>query len=250
MNKTTETNIITGFVTTKDKIDIAYNHTISGHDTVLIIAHGWFMSKDSKAFKEISKSFENSYDTITFDFRGHCKSNGLYSFGHNETKDLSAIINYAKEKYKHIYLMGFSLGSLISIDFCANNDGVEKLILVSAPTDFRRIENNVFSPNAFIPTLKKFEFKRWTSIQFTHPFKKKPIPIEQIGRISIPVLLIGGTNDPIIRIWHNHELFKKANEPKNELVIEGGKHAEDIYLENKELFINSCVHWLTGDINV
>ena len=119
--------------------------------------------------------------------------------------------------------------------------------MVSAPTDFKKIENNVFSPNAFIPTLKKFEFKRWTSIQFTHPFKRKPVPIEQIGKVSMPVLLIGGTNDPIIRIWHNRELFNKANEPKKELIINGGKHAEDIYLENKEIFVNSCIEWLSGD---
>ena len=247
MTTITETNIITGFVTTTDNIKIAYNHYLSGHNDVLIVAHGWFMSKDSKAFKAIAESFKNDFDVITFDFRGHCKSKGLYSFGHNETKDLSAIVDYAKASYKHIYLIGFSLGSLISIDYCANNDNIEKLILVSAPTDFRKIENNVFSPNAFIPTLKKFEFKRWTSIQFTHPFKTKPVPIEQIGKISIPVLFIGGTNDPIIRIWHNKELFIKANESKKELIVEGGKHAEDIYLENKELFVNACLEWLRGN---
>lgn len=247
MTTITKTNIITGFATTADNIKIAYNHYLSGHNAVLIVAHGWFMSKDSKAFKAIAESFKNNFDIITFDFRGHCKSKGLYSFGHNETKDLSAIADYAKASYKHIYLIGFSLGSLISIDYCANNNNIEKLILVSAPTDFRRIENNVFSPNAFIPTLKKFEFKRWTSIQFTHPFKTKPVPIEQIGKISIPVLFIGGTDDPIIRIWHSKELFIKANEPKKELIVEGGKHAEDIYLENKELFINACLEWLRGN---
>lgn len=243
-----ETDVITGFVTTEDNIKIAYNHIITNHKAVLIIAHGWFMSKDSQAFQALSNSFKNEFDIITFDFRGHCKSKGLYSFGHNETKDLSAIVNYAKEKYEHLYLMGFSLGSLISIDFCANNNFIKRLILVSAPSDFKKIENNVFSPNAFIPTLKKFEFKRWTSIRFTHPFKKKPVPVEQIGKISIPVLFIGGTNDPIIRIWHNHELFKRANEPKKELIFENGKHAEDIYLENKESFVKACIDWLRGEI--
>lgn len=247
MTTITKTNIDTGFVTTEDNIKIAYNHYQSGHDTVLILAHGWFMSKDSRAFTEIAEQFENNYNVITFDFRGHCKSNGLYSFGHNETKDLSAIVDYAKANYKHIYLMGFSLGSLISIDYCANNDNIENLILVSAPIDFRKIENNVFSPNAFIPTLKKFEFKRWTSIQFTHPFKQKPVPIEQIDKITIPTLFIGGEKDPIIRIWHNHELFERAIEPKKELIVKGGKHAEDIYLENKELFVKVCLEWFRGE---
>lgn len=247
MNTTIKEEKTSGFVTTSDNIKIAYNHVITGHNTVLIIAHGWFMSKDSAAFVDLSEKFKEHFDIITFDFRGHCKSNGLYSFGHNEVKDLAAIVEYANLKYKQIYLMGFSLGSLISIDFCANNNTVDKLILVSAPTDFKKIENNVFSPNAFIPTLKKFEFKRWTSIRFTHPFKTKPIPLEVIGKISIPKLFLGGEKDPIIRIWHNHELFQKAIEPKKEIVIKNGKHAEDIYLENKEHFVKACLEWFTGE---
>ncbi len=246
---TTETKItkITGFVKTQDDINIAYNHAKSEHKSVLILAHGWFMSKDSEAFVELAKEFENYFDVIAFDFRGHCKSNGLYSFGHNETKDLSAIVDYAKNDYESIYLMGFSLGSLIAINYCAHNEGIKKLILVSAPTDFKKIENNVFSPNAFIPTLKKFEFKRWTTIQFTHPFKTKPIPRQEISKISIPTLFLGGEKDPIIRIWHNHELFNLANEPKKEVVVKDGKHAEDIYLENKKLFVNTCLDWFRGE---
>ena len=119
--------------------------------------------------------------------------------------------------------------------------------MVSAPTDFKKIENNVFSPNAFIPTLKKFEFKRWTSIRFSSPFKNKPVPIDLVGKISVPILFIGGEKDPIIRIWHNHELFEHANGAKKELVIERGKHAEDIYLENEDLFVNTCIDWLNGE---
>ncbi len=242
-----DNNLKSDVLTTEDGVKIAYNHIKNGHEVVLVVAHGWFMSKDSKSFLEIAKSFADYFDVITFDFRGHCKSGGKYTFGHKETLDLSAVIDYAKQNYQHIYLMGFSLGSLISVDFCAKNSGVEKLVLVSAPTDFKKIENNVFSPNAFIPTLKKFEFKRWTSIKFTSPFKRKPVPLELINKIYIPIFFIAGENDPIIRVWHNHKLFEHANSLKKELVVKNGKHAEDIYLENRELFVKSCVDWLNGE---
>lgn len=241
-------NLKSGFLVTDDDVKIAYNHISKGRDTVLVIAHGWFMSKDSWAFLKIAESFAKYYDVITFDFRGHCKSSGKYTFGYKETKDLSAVVDYAKQNYRKVYLMGFSLGSLISIDYCAKrNNNVDKLVLVSAPTDFKKIENNVFSPNAFIPTLKKFEFKRWTSIRFSSPFKNKPVPIDLVGKISVPIFFIGGEKDPIIRIWHNHELFEHANGAKKELVIERGKHAEDIYLENEDLFVNTCIDWLNGE---
>jgi len=236
-----------GVVRTKDNVNIAFNHYEHGCDTVLVIAHGWFMGKDSNAFLQICEDFSKFYDVISFDFRGHCKSSGLYTFGANETNDLEAVVNYAKIKYGKIYLMGFSLGSLVSINYCSSNDCINKLIVVSAPVSFDKIENNVFSPNAFIPTFKKFELKRWTSIRFKLPFAKKPEPVKLVKNINIPIYFIAGENDPIIKCWHNHELFENANNPKKELVVKNGKHAEDIYLENKELFTDTCMHWLNEE---
>ncbi|MBR1680332.1 alpha/beta hydrolase [bacterium] len=229
---------------TSDNVKIACNCFRGGHDEVLIIAHGWFMSKNSKAFMQMSQDFCKYYDVITFDFRGHCDSSGLYTFGAEETKDLEAVVNFAAKKYSKIYLMGFSLGSLISINYCALNEKIKKLIVVSAPVNFKKIENNVLSPNAFIPTLKKFEFKRWISVRFKHPFAKKPEPINLVDKINIPIFFIAGEKDPIIRQWHNAELYEHANNPKSVLVFKNGKHAEDIYLENREIFVKNCVDWL------
>ena len=45
------------FLKTADKIKIALNHYDFGRENVLIIAPGWFMTKDSDAFCQISKSF-------------------------------------------------------------------------------------------------------------------------------------------------------------------------------------------------
>ena len=243
-------NICSGILTTSDNIKIAYNHISCGHDSILVIAHGWFMSKDSAAFREMSNDFSKNFDVICFDFRGHSKSSGFYTFGARETADLSAVIDYAKQKYNKIYIIGFSLGSLISVNYCAKNSDVDKLILVSAPVLFDKIENNVFSPKAFIPTIKKFELKRWFSIRFLSPFLSKPKPVKLIRKINIPTLFIAGEFDPIIKLWHNDRLYKIAKCIKKKIVIPKGKHAEDLYLEQKEFFLKSCIEWLENDSNV
>lgn len=241
-------NISNGILITSDDVKIAYNHIKTGHKEVVIIAHGWFMSKDSKAFLKMCEDFSEKYDVICFDFRGHCKSSGFYTFGAKETSDLSAVVKYAKEQYEKIYLIGFSLGSLISINYCAKNKDIDKLIVVSSPVLFEKIENNVFSPNAFVPTLKKFEFKRWFSIRFKSPFLKKPKPIKLVRKISIPIFFIAGENDPIIKSWHNKKLFSVAKSPKKEMVIKNGKHAEDLYLECKDIFMSACLNWLESGV--
>ncbi len=229
---------------TSDNIKIACNYFMCGHESVLVIAHGWFMGKDSKYFLQMSEDFSKYFDIISFDFRGHCESSGEYTFGAKETEDLKAVIEFAQKKYKKIFLIGFSLGSLISIDYCSKYKGVDKLIAVSAPIDFKFIENDFLSPNAFVPTIKKIELKRWFSVRCKLPFDKKPSPIRLVRKIKIPTFFIAGKNDPIIKFWHNEKLYKHANSPKLQYLYENGKHAEDIYLENREDFIQKCSDWL------
>jgi len=234
-------------VLTVDKVSVKYDLYNTGHKDVVILAHGWLMTKNAKAFTKMAKDFSKYYDVIVIDFRGHGKSSGKYTFGSKEIKDLKPVIDYAHSKYKKIYLVGFSLGSLISVDYCSKYKNVDKLILVSSPTDFNKIENNMLSPNAFIPTLKKFEWERWTSIRFGNIYDKKIKPIDEISKIKIPIMFIAGEKDPIIKVWHNKELYKKSkSKNKDFFILKNGKHAEDIYLEAPKTFMDICIKFLNS----
>ena len=58
---------------TKDNTKIAVNHYSQGFESVLIVVPGWYMTKDSKAFSDISESFAEKLDVLTMDCRGHGK---------------------------------------------------------------------------------------------------------------------------------------------------------------------------------
>lgn len=45
---------------TKDNIKIEINYFKGGFDSVIVIAPGWCMTKDSKAFFEMEKSFQKN----------------------------------------------------------------------------------------------------------------------------------------------------------------------------------------------
>lgn len=231
-------------IKTADGVDISLNHYKNGHSAVLIICHGWFMSKDSKAFAAMAEDFAKYFDVITFDFRGHCESGGKYTFGAEELNDLKAVSGYASG-YEKKYLIGFSLGALTAIEYCATYKDIAALIAVSAPVSFKNIENKVWKPEAFIPTLKKFELKRWISVRFSRWWRKKTSPVKIIQNVApTPILLIAGEKDPIISARHNEILYKKAVEPKSKALIKNGKHAEDLYLEHREEFLKTCLNWL------
>ncbi len=232
------------FLTTSDSVEIAINHYNGGKGEVLIIAPGWFMTKDCCAFSEMAEIFSAHFDVITMDFRGHGKSKGYYTFSAKEAIDIQTVINFAKAKYKKVYLMGFSLGAAIATVHSAVYKDIDKLILVSAPHSFEKIENHWWTPAAWIPTFKKFELTRWLSIRPSLVIHPKIKPIGAISQIICPTLFMAGENDPTVFPWHTEALFKAAACKKHYELFNGCNHAEDLFLEAHDKFVALSLKWL------
>lgn len=234
-------------LTTCDNKKIAINHYKSSHNTVLIIAPGWFMGKDSKPFKSMAEDFSTYYDVISLDFRGHCHSSGTFTFTCKEPEDLRQVINYAKGQYSKIYLIGFSLGGATATIHTEKEKNIDKLILVSTPVSFDKIENEMWKKEAFIPTIEKFELKTWCKIRPGKFWLKKTNPIDIIQNISpTPILILAGENDPTVHSWHAKALYEKAKEPKKIIIFKQANHAEDLYIKDPQKFVNTCVNWLNN----
>lgn len=235
---------------TSDGIKIAVNHYKSKREQVLIIAPGWTMSKDSKFIEEMSEKFVKSFDVISFDFRGHGKSSGFYTFTRKEPKDLESVVNYAKENYKEIYLMGFSLGGAISILYSALEEIINRLIIVSAPPSFAKIKISMWIKDFFINPFKKYELRRWITVRPNPTIQNKIRPIDVVDKINIPTLFIAGDSDTIILPDDTKSLFGKAKCEKKFELFKNCCHAEDLLYQSKEKFIKTCTEWLMCDENI
>ncbi len=233
-------------ITTQDNIKIAINYYENNFESVVILAPGWFMTKDSKSFRQMSEIFCRYSDVITMDFRGHGHSGGLYTFTSKEVNDLSAVIDFAKGKYKKIYVMGFSLGGAVALIAGAENNSITKIIAISAPSCFEKIENKVWKKEAWIPTLQKCELKRWFSVRPSIIPEKKVRPIDIVERIKCPTLFLAGEKDPTVENWHTKALFTKAVCDKKFELFENCCHAEDLFIQNREKFVTVCCDWLFG----
>lgn len=230
---------------TPDNISIKINHYENGNDEVVIICPGWFMTKDSKSLRNLSEDLLKDFDVISMDFRGHGKSGGAYTFTAKEEADLDAVVKYAKEHYKKVSLMGFSLGAALVLLYSAKNEGIYKNIVISAPSDFDKIENHMYSPHAWIPTLfQKFELKRWLSIRPGNLFLSKGKPIDEIKNVKAPTLFLAGENDPTVFPWHTELLYKEAVCEKSYMLFQKANHAEDLYNDYPQKFMDACKNWL------
>lgn len=231
------------FLTTTDKVRIAISHYKSNKEPVLIIAPGWTMSKDSKFIKKIADNFSNFFDVISIDFRGHGKSSGLYTFSSDEPQDLNTVINYAKNIYQKIFLIGFSMGGAVSIINCAINKNVDSLIVVSAPYSFTRIKHFGWVMDFLKNEFNKYELKILSTLR-PHPFLKKKIrPIDVAGMLDIPTLFIAGEADSIIHLTDTKALFDRVKCQKRFEMFKKCNHAEDLIHQDEDKFVKICLEW-------
>jgi len=233
---------------TPDNINIKINRYDNNNEEVVIICPGWFMTKESKSIKNLAKALFSSVDVITMDFRGHGRSSGVYTFTAKEEIELDIVVEFAKNTYKKVSLMGFSLGGALVLLHGAKDFDINKIIAISAPTDFYKIENHMYSPHAWIPTLfQKFEPGRWFSIRPGNPFLPKNKPIDIIKEVKAPTLFLAGENDPTVFPWHTELLYNEAVCEKSYKLFKKANHAEDLFNDYSEEFINICIQWLKNN---
>ena len=134
--------MIAGCLKTLDNQKIAYYHYKSGHKKVIVIAHGFYASKDSELFRSFSGSFLEEYDVFIFDFRGHGKSSDLFYWTSKEGEDLKAVLNHLKGAYEKMGLIGFSFGGSVSINTAAETGLIDSLICVSTASDAGKVDFN------------------------------------------------------------------------------------------------------------
>lgn len=231
---------------TDDGKRIAFYHYRGGHSKAIIIAHGFFNNKDAFLFKDIAEAINKHYDVITFDFRGHGKSSGLFSWTTHEPLDLRAVISYAKEMhYLKIGVLGFSLGASVALIEASRNSDIDSLIVVSAPHDFWKI-NYHFWEYDMLEDLKLNMGKKGIGkgVRPGNPFLQKIRPIDIVDKISPkPLLFIHGEKDWLIKPKHSKKLFERAGNPKALEIIKDGGHAERIFDVFPQQFENVCIDW-------
>ncbi len=213
----------------KEKICYTKNDHTLNRRTALFI-HG--LGGSSSAWKRYEKKFENEFNTLSFDLRGHGKSFRPsiptdYTID-KFSNDLYKIIK--KERLHKIILVSHSFGNLITLHFIKHHQNLVKaIILVSAdasPEKMKRV--HLLSPLFmaatlfdYIPQIKKtgrhvdykkysqtgdFNIRRMTTDIINTGIRSYALSMKQVyafdienflTKIKIPALIIHGDKDKI-----------------------------------------------------
>lgn len=240
-------DILSGFLLTADRQKVAYCHYKTGHDKVVIIVHGFYNSKDAIILKKLAEALYDDYDIFMFDFRGHGKSSGLYTWTSKEGIDLEAALGYIEGKYMKIALLAFSFGASIAINTLAHDKRVVSLICISPVSDPNKINYQFWKLDLkgdLAYTLFTLEGLKGRGFRPGPFWLKKDKPVDNVAKIEIPILYIHGERDWVIKPWHSQALYNKTRSKKKLTIIKNGPHAEYLFRDYFTQFMAEINNWL------
>lgn len=210
------------------KIETADNGTISARlyengpaRYTILFSHG--NAEDIGHIESFPKKLrELGVSVLVYDYRGYGTSGGSGSEA-NAYSDIDAayayLVTHEGRKPEDIILHGRSLGGAVAVDL-ASRHTVGGLIIESTFTGAFRVLTRY-------PILPFDKFKS----------------IEKISSVTCPVLVIHGTMDSTIPLYHGEQLFEAANEPKYSNWVEGAEH-NNVYDRDEKGYLNSIAKFI------
>ena len=206
------------------KLEGWYIPADSAKGTVALF-HGHGGTK-SGVFKESEEFRKMHYNTFLLDFRAHGNSEGNTStIGYNEAEDVKLAYDFIKEKgEKNIILWGISMGGA-SIAKAMNDYPLQpaKVILempfgsiLGAAEGRLKMMGLPGEPLAAMITF-------WGGVEHGFwAFKMKPT--EFVKKITCPVLIQWGKNDPRVSRKEIDDIYNNISSPKNLVMYDSSGH--------------------------
>src|SRR5690606_38851411 len=107
-------------LTTDDGVRIEAHHDPGPRTLGIVVAHGFTGSWRRPAVRRAATSLSRVGGVVSFDFRGHGRSDGLSTVGDREVRDLAAAVAWARALgYPRVATVGFSMGAAVAIRHAA-----------------------------------------------------------------------------------------------------------------------------------
>ena len=172
---------------------------------------------------------QNNFNILLYDSRRHGESGGKYcTYGYYEKYDVITIIDYllkrADIKTGKFGLFGTSMGAAIAIQAAAIDRRISAVVAENSFATLRKIFDD------YQKRMTKLPFHYLRNIVIIHSelrakFRASEVsPLEAVKKLSIPLLIIYGTEDHLIKHEYSLKLFEAANEPKYLFPINGAAH--------------------------
>ena len=197
----------------------------------IILTHGWGGNSE-KMLPHAEYLNRAGFNVILYDLRGHGDSDSVELTSLNRMLgDFDKIVEYvlsrAEVAENAIGLMGHSIGAAASILQASQDKRIKAVVSSSSFADFDYLAEQTLRSRG----LRRFPFQFFVKIfwrKLAGVVLETISPVDQIGKISVPLLLIHGDEDEVISAAEFEKLSKSARTAEK-VLLEGVGHS-DLYL--------------------
>lgn len=104
----------------------------------VVICHGLTGNKDDPRVVALAERlYDDGYQVVAYDARGHGTSGGTCTLGKLERLDVAAVVDYAGTIGSQVILVGASMGAVAALAYAADNRFLTGVVAISSPGDWR-----------------------------------------------------------------------------------------------------------------
>lgn len=194
----------------------------------VVVVHGFSATRRLEAVVEQARALADAgFVVLTYDGRGHGMSDGECTLGRLEVHDVSAAVAHLRGAAGQIVTVGASMGALAVLSHAVGNGGLAGIVLVSIATSWRSIFTARGAAAALFtrtPAGRAY-MRRTTGTRVSPIWQSSGAPTAQVRRVHVPVAIVHGKKDAMIRPLAAVEVYRAASDPRRLDLVDGMGHA-------------------------
>lgn len=194
----------------------------------VVLAHGFSGTRRGIAVVEQAASLTRAgFVVLTYDARGHGASSGDSTMGRDEVHDLAAAVAHLRRLDPAPITVGASMGAQSVLEYAVTDPRLCGIVLVSAATSWW----SVLTPRGLGVTavlrtaVGRALARRVFGVRIDPRWQASGPATELIGGVGLPVAIVHGLDDPMVRPRAAAELYEAARPPRRLELVRGMGHA-------------------------
>lgn len=219
-------------LTTADQVRLAGRRWLieGGRTTSVVLVHGFCASSDDAAVVGVAEALHGrGHEVVSYDARGHGRSDGECTLGDLERHDVAAAVAMARERTDDVVVVGASMGAIAALRYAATDPELRGVVSVSCPARWSLpITPTAVAAAAMTRTpIGRAFLERVPKVRVARRWTNPEPPVDLVGQLEVPLAVIHGTRDRFISAKASNELYTHATSVCSLDVVDGMGHAYD-----------------------
>lgn len=211
-----------------------------------VVVHGFSGSRRGPGVLEQAQDLlRRGFIVLAHDGRGHGTSEGSCTLGDLEALDVEAVVDHARSLHDKVVLIGASMGAISVLRYAADHPDVDGVVAVSGPSNWKLPLTPMGLASAALTRTHtgRAVAKKRMGVTVSPTFSYPEPPVELVKRITVPLAIVHGRKDKVIRSGAAVELHQASTGPRRLNLVDRMGHAFEQF---GRPFVTAAAGWALG----